>query len=125
MGGFLLILILIFLLWPLIMRWMQGFMARRAEDMLRRMAGAPSRKEEQKYRKKTENEKRGRPYSSDRRRHPAKIMNEVAEDVEYTEIVEYSETTIEVGTGPERHQRIYRESQVEDVKYTEIKVSKK
>lgn len=124
MGSALLILIIIFLLWPLIMRWIRGFMAHRAEDILRRMAGAPSRKEEQQRRKSNEREKRG-PYSADRRRHPAKILNEVAEDAEYTEIIEYSESTIEIDNGPERHRRIYRESQVEDVKYTEIKVSKK
>lgn len=106
----------------MIVRWLQGYMARRAEDMLRKMAGQPTRKEE---RRRTQQQKSSGPPPPPSHRHPAKMMNEVAEDVEYTEIREYSETTIEVGSGPERQQRIYRESQVEDVKYTEIKITKK
>jgi len=49
MGVFLIILLLLLILWPWISpyvtRWIRMFMARRAEDMMRRMMGMPSRKE--------------------------------------------------------------------------------
>lgn len=134
MGIALIIIALLFLLWPYIVRWLQRYMTRRAEDMFRRMAGQPTRKEEQRAQRKQRNasshnrhnDSRGeRPQPPRNPVHPAKMMNEVAEDVEFTEIREYSESTLEVGTGPKRQQRIYRESQVEDARYTEIKTSRK
>ncbi len=43
MGIFLIVLILLFLCWPMIKRWMARFMANRAEDFIRNAAGMPPR----------------------------------------------------------------------------------
>lgn len=47
------------------------------------------------------------------------MMKEVAEDVQYTEVREYSQTTIHTESGDTS--TTYTETQVEDVKFTEIK----
>ncbi len=105
-------------------------MARRAEDMVRRMAGMPSRKEEQRRRKQNEKEnRRNQTAGNGGRRHRSyyqkeedgiKSMKEYAEDVEYTEIKEYSESTIlEQNETGQTH--IYNESQVSDVEFIETK----
>ncbi len=130
MGVALIIIILICLFWPVIMRYLQRFMANRAEDMVRRMAGMPSRKEEKRRRKEAQkrNASNGAASSYSRSTEEAvdgvKAMREYAEDVTFTEIKEYSSETIigEDPTGKER--RIYREEQVSDVEYVEIKVKK-
>ena len=120
MSVFFAILIIVILLWPLISKWLRGFMARRAEDMLRRMAGAPTRKQEQKARRKREKEQRAQKPPTPPGPKPTDLMREVAEDVEFTEIKDFSSTTIETENG-RYEQRTYRESQVEDVKFTEVK----
>lgn len=127
MGVFLIILLILALLWPYIMRWMRGYLMRKAEDRLRQMMGAPPRQEERKQRR----QRREDPRRGDTRRrrpnpHPAQAMKEVAEDVRYTEIIDYSESTSTVDVQQEngtRH-REYHEEQVEDVKFTEIKTKK-
>lgn len=105
-------------------------MATRAEDMVRRMAGMPTRKEEQRRRKQNEKEnRRNQTTRNGNRNHRSyykrgedgvKSMKEYAEDVEYTEIKEYSESTIlkQDETG---HSHIYNESQVSDVEFIETK----
>lgn len=122
MGGFLIFLLIIALLWPLLMRWFRRFMAHRTEDFIRKMTGQPSRRQERKRRR---TEERNAAESSDYRRprrfrHPADQLKKVAEDVEYTESVDYSESTTLDGDNA-RARRIYREEQIEDVKYTEVK----
>lgn len=132
MGIFLIILIIVLVCWPwispYISRWIRNFMSRRAEDMMRRMMGMPSRKEERKKARRQESEKRkgAGGYSSARGRkksrhatHPAELMKKVAEDVEYVEIKEFESTTIIEDDGDT--QRVYHEEQVTDVEYTEIK----
>ena len=126
MGIFLIILLLICLFWPVITRWLRGYMSRRAEDMIRRMAGMPSRKEEQRRAKATQNrryrqEQQHRSYQEHQAEREAalKNMRESAVDVEYTEIREYSEDTVIEGSGARREKRIYRESQVTDAEWTE------
>ena len=101
-------------------------MSRRAEDMIRRMAGMPSRKEEQRRAKATQNrryrqEQQHRSYQEHQAEREAalKNMRESAVDVEYTEIREYSEDTVIEGSGARREKRIYRESQVTDAEWTE------
>lgn len=132
MGIFFIILIIIFLCWPWITKWLRGYMARRAEDMVRRMAGMPSRKEEQKRRREQERQQKRNGYSAGstrgRNRGSAngkdtdsiRSMQEYAEDVEFTETKEYSETEIIEDDG-KGNRRIYRESQVSDAEYIEIK----
>lgn len=102
------------------MRWLRGFMMRRTEDMLRQAMGQPTRSQEQKARRKEqrrqETEKHSRPRAT---RHPGAMMQRVAEDVQFVEIKEYSKTSLDIDADSRR--TLYREEQVEDVKYTEIK----
>lgn len=124
MGVFLIILLILALLWPYIMRWMRGYLMRKAEDRLRQMMGAPPRQEERRQnRQRRDDSRRGdtRPRRSNP--HPAQAMKEVAEDVRYTEIIDYSESTSTVDVQEENgtRRREYHEEQVEDVKFTEIK----
>lgn len=124
MGVFLIILLILALLWPYIMRWMRGYLMRKAEDRLRQMMGAPQRQEERRQnRQRRDDSRRGdtRPRRSNP--HPAQAMKEVAEDVRYTEIIDYSESTSTVDVQEENgtRRREYHEEQVEDVKFTEIK----
>lgn len=78
-------------------------MARRAEDMVRKMAGMPSRKEEERRRKQQQRQQRDNSYSRTGRRgrqyasneeDSIRSMQEYAEDVEFTETKEYSESEI-------------------------------
>lgn len=124
MGVFLIILLILALLWPYIMRWMRGYLMRKAEDRLRQMMGAPTRQEERRQRRQQRDDSRRgdtRPRGSNP--HPAQAMKEVAEDVRYTEIIDYSESTSTVDVQEENgtRRRVYHEEQVEDVKFTEIK----
>lgn len=121
-----------FIFWPQITRWIHRLMVRRAEDMVRKMAGMPSRKEEERRRKQQEKQQRA---SGSHRNHsrgsrsgghagnPEEVvrnMQQYAEDVEFVETKKYSETEIsEEDSKGNRH--IYRESQVSDVEYIEIK----
>ena len=79
MGVFLIILLILALLWPYIMRWMRGYLMRKAEDRLRQMMGAPPRQEERRQdRQRRDDSRRG---DTRRRRsnpHPAQAMKEVA-----------------------------------------------
>lgn len=131
MGIFLIILIIVVLCWPWISRYISrmvsNFMSHRAEDMMRRMMGMPSRKEERKNARRRDNaEKKSGTYSGRSRAHrhngathPAQLLKSVAEDAEYVEIKEFDSTTIVEDDGATR--RIYHEEQVSDVEYTEIK----
>ena len=104
-------------------------MSRRAEDMMRRMMGMPSRKERRKAKRQSAGDgfsrtRTGSAGNAHRRHRPptadaAAILKSVAEDVEFTEIREFESTTI----ADERkgEQRIYREEQVTDAEFTEIK----
>lgn len=136
MGAFLIILIAVWLLFiifrPAVTRWVQRFMARRAEDMMRRMMGMPSRSEEKRRRRQASRDSgsgstRGERRSSRRYHRPAQadaadLMRSVAVDVEYTEIREFESTTIadEAPGGP----RVIDEEQVTDAEYTEIRGSR-
>lgn len=130
---FLIILLVIWLCWPAISRWLQRMMLRRTEDMIRRMTGMPSRKEEERSRRNRQKEsgknaraRRGRADSRqsghmDESAHQA--MRSYAEDVEFTEVREFSQTTISEN---ETSSEGYRyESQVSDAEFTEIKTGGK
>ena len=106
-------------------RWFSGFMARRTEDMMRRMMGMPSRKEEKRQNKKRKErasasqKKTGRNSGKAPKPHPAEMMKSVAEDVVFTEIKEFESRTIIENDG--ENTRIVVEEQITDVEYTEIK----
>lgn len=119
----LLILLLLFLLWPTIMRLLRGYMSRKAEDYLRKMTGMPPR--EKSSRKSRSSHSAGRQKGKgDTSVHDDEpiIPREYAEDVEFVEIKEYSES---VTIGENASGVSYTvESQVSDVEYREIKSSK-
>lgn len=132
MGIFLIFLLIVALLWPYIVRLLRRYMAGRAEDMMRRMAGMPSRKEERRRaRRNNAASSGGNPGPhSERRRHSApsqdaaSIMKDVAEDVEFTEIREFESESILEEEDSRRTRRIYREEQVSDAEYTEIRTKR-
>ena len=137
MSIFLIIIIIGIACWPWISRWLRGYMARRAEDYLRRATGMPprpgSREEKRQQRASRQNaagsgKSSANTYFSRRsrsqkrtRRNPNEpiIPKEYAEDVEFVETKSYSETTI--GESSAGSARQYAESQVSDVEFVEIK----
>ena len=140
MGIFLIVLILLFLCWPMIKRWMARFMANRAEDFIRNAAGMPPRPGSRKARQQARHaanssgsDNGGYAYggtrSSSRRRSGPRgrqngpiIPKEYAEDVEFVETIDYSETEIRTDGKPGRaSSSSYQESQVSDAEWEEIK----
>lgn len=132
--------------WPRISRWLRRraaeYASRRAEDWMRRMMGMPSRKEEERAARRQRantapgkdaaaadgfasafndprRRQRGRRYHRPARYRAADLMRAVAVDVEYTEIREFSSSTI---AGDGHTFRFETEEQVTDVKYTEINI---
>lgn len=131
MGIFLIFLLILALLWPYIMRLLRRYMAGRAEDMMRRMAGMPTRKEERRRaRRNRAAASGGNGPRQESRRHSApsqdaaSIMKDVAEDVEFTEIREFESESILEEEDSRRARRIYREEQVSDVEFTEIRTKR-
>lgn len=141
MGLFLIILLVVFIFWPWISRWVgrwfRSYMTRRAEDMVRRAMGMPSRKEEERAARasngsdRTQSAHTGSPH----RRHASKpgsryhrpsrtdaaaLLKSVAVDVEYTEIKEFDSTTI-IDDDGRGNPRVYDEEQVSDVEFMEIR----
>lgn len=133
MGVFLIILLAIWLALTLfrkpIGQWMSRMRSRMFEDMVRRMMGMPSRKEERRRARQASGESRrgsgygasGRRSGQRRRSHEdaAAMMHSVAVDVEYTEIKEFDSTVI--AEGPASDTRFISEEQVSDAEFTEIK----
>lgn len=124
MGIAIVIIILIILCWPMISKWMQGFLARRTEDYLRKATGMPPRpgsreaKRQARQQQQQPRSSRSRYYHS----HQPLIPKEYAEDVEFVETVSYSQTTtIGVETARPASRTVYHESQVSDVEWVEIK----
>lgn len=100
-------------------------MARRAENYFRRMAGMPPRDNGKKRKQKADAGNGARRGGQNPRRHTDDgpiIPKEYAEDVEFTEYKEYSEADL-LRTEEPDGTTTYRESQVEDAEYTEIKKS--
>ena len=91
---FLILIIVCILFWPWISKWLRGYLARRSEDALRKMMGMPTRKEEEKIRKKREdrNTRTTSYYREDeglsRGEKIVRDMQEYAEDVDFIEIKE-------------------------------------
>lgn len=104
--------------------------------MMRRMMGMPSRKEEERARRRAERESNkggsaGRKGKSQSERHhrpaqadAAAMLNSVAEDVEYTEIREFDSTTIASDSEDGKTHVEYHEEQVTDAEFVEIKTKR-
>lgn len=132
MGVALIIFLLILLLWPTIMKWIRAYMARRAEDFIRNATGMPPRPGSRQERKQRERAQTASDSGSRYGRRARKsgwsmspdepiIPKEYAEDVEFVETKDYSETTVGDIDG-DGHTRVrYHESQVTDVEWEEIK----
>ncbi len=142
------VLVIFAIVWLLfgqqIRNWFAGFMARRTEDYIRKATGMPPRpgsreakrqqREEQKAQSQRSSQRASGYYdgrSSRRRRSTGSynsneplIPKEYAEDVEFTETISYSETTIGVASS-DGNTTVYHESQVSDVEWEEIKVKTK
>lgn len=134
MALFFALLFLLIITWPLWRQWFYRFMSRRTEDAFRKAMGMPSRKEEQKMRREQEQRqqhyasgntgRRNNNRSQTHTRHSYSnriIPPEYAVDVEFTEYKNYSETTITDNDTRSNTTSFKYESQVEDVKYVEIK----
>ena len=127
-GIAILLLIVLLICWvgPRIKRWLQRKAMEKAEDYMRQTFGMPprenSRKSKKRDKKQQETNNRGRtqrPYSS----HAGPIIpKEYAEDVEFVEIIDYSSSEIRMEKKGET--KIYHESQISDVEWTEIKQSR-
>ena len=138
----LVILFLLIVLRPLLHRWVAPLMQRwimgKMEDRMRRMVGMPTRKEEKKAQKRRRKERRdgsasfhsasggGREGSRRGRNSSGYVdyLRNYAEDVEFVEIKNFSES-VEIGQENKKDSAAdYRiEQQVEDVEFVEIKYS--
>lgn len=131
---FVLILVLLPLVWPYIARAIKRYMMGKFEDRMRRMMGMPTRAEEKKARRRRENDspyaaaaggnsrRRGRGRSHDVGDPAAdlRMMRSYAEDVEFTEIKEYSEEIRFSGDKEGKRENIKMEEQVSDVEFVVI-----
>ena len=130
MAIFLIICIVLFLLWPNIKKWLARYMARKTEDFLRSATGMPPR-DKSRARSSSRDDRGGEAFygragggRNEKRKKSASdgpiIPREYAEDVEFVESVEYSQTTIREALA-DGSQRLYTESQVRDVESVSYK----
>ena len=124
LGILILVVVFFWLVWPVISRWLKQKAMERAEDYMRSTMGMPPR--DKKKGKKQEENSRKETYYHRSRRHPFEtqekdgpiIPKEYAEDVEFTETIDYSRAEYKEAA---KGKAIYHESQVSDVEYVEIK----
>lgn len=133
MAYVLLALLIILFFWPAIKRWLARQAANRAEDYIRRAAGLPPRPGSRRERRQNARQDSRRTYArkaadqrhtrrNDSRTSPI-IPPEYAEDVDFVETVEWSQTTItaESESSKRRTGSFKAESQVSDAEWVEIK----
>lgn len=90
------VIILLVVFWPRISVWIRQFMARRAEDAIRKMFGMPSRQEEEKAREKyreSVRQAREQQEKASAGEDIVKAMQQYAEDVDFVEIREEESDT--------------------------------
>ena len=127
LGILILIVIFFWLVWPAISRWLRRKAMEKAEDYLRssmgmpprdkkkRKAGAQSPYDDEGYYGRTRTN--SSQHSSHRHEGPI-IPKEYAEDVEFTETIDYSEKEYHIDP---KGRETYHESQISDAEYIEIK----
>lgn len=123
MGILILIVIFFWLIWPTVSRWIKRKAMERAEDYMRSSFGLPPREKKRKKSKQRVDESENDDYGQHRtyrRRsgHGPIIPKEYAEDVEFTETIDYSEEEHRHSAGGEER---YHESQISDAEFIEIK----
>ena len=126
LGILILVVLFFWLFWPTVSRWLKRKAMERAEDYMRAQMGMPPRdRKKEKQKQKDESQNNG--YYQGRRRNPfgpdaygkePLIPKEYAEDVEFTETKDYSETE-HINHKPTTE--TYHESQISDAEWTEIK----
>ena len=118
---FLTIILVTIALWlifsPYIKPWLRRRAERKLQDYLRAQMGMPTEKEQRRARREAEKQEKR---TSGKLHAPAEIIpREYAVDVEYTEIRQFSQTTI--ASDSDSGRSFVTECQVSDVEYTEIK----
>ena len=128
LGILILIVVFFWLVWPAISRWLKRKAMQRAEDYMRASMGMPPRdKKKNKYNKEQKNSsdnfyyqrQRRNPFGNDSYSNQSIIPKEYAEDVEFTETKEFSNS--EEQKSSSRNINTYHESQISDAEWTEIK----
>ena len=127
LGILILVVLFFWLLWPKISRWLKRKAMERAEDYMRASMGMPPRnKKRDKSRQNKEYEgntsygrQRRNPFGPERYTEEPIIPKEYAEDVEFTEMKDYSESYKNNKEGEKTE--TYHESQISDAEWTEIK----
>ena len=129
LGIIVLIVIFFWLVWPAISRWLKRKAMEKAEDYMRSSMGMPPR--DKKRKKSQEENAESSRYSYDNRRQRRNpfgqgkygnepiIPKEYAEDVEFTEVKDYSGKDIKIES-PDKSET-FHESQISDAEWTEIK----
>ena len=131
MKGLAILILIVLFFWivgPFIMKWAKRKAMERAEDYMRQSMGLPPRhKKKSKFSKQQRQQEKQQYYQRERRnpfgpdaygKEPL-IPKEYAEDVEFTETIDYSAHEIKIEK--EGDKKIYHESQISDVEWTEIK----
>ena len=130
LGILILVVLFLWLVWPYIARWLKRKATERAEDYLRASMGMPPRDKKNRkkanYRNSEEEQtyyqrQRRNPFSKDRYTKGPIIPPEYAEDVEFTETIDYSSETHKTHTTASGETTSFHESQISDVEFTEIK----
>ncbi|MCH5239194.1 MAG: hypothetical protein J1F38_03135 [Muribaculaceae bacterium] len=129
LGILILVVLFFWIVWPFIARWLKRKAIERAEDYMRASMGMPPRDKKSSKRDNNYSEsqtfyqrERKNPRESSKSRNNPIIPKEYAEDVEFTEIIEFSEETI-ISKKNKENINIYHESQISDVEWTEVKKS--
>ncbi|MCH5225650.1 MAG: hypothetical protein J1D77_06595 [Muribaculaceae bacterium] len=125
LGILILVVLFIWIVWPYIARWLKRKAIERAEDYMRAQMGMPPR--DKKSRRKSqedetfsrEGRQRRNPFGQDRYGAEPLIPKEYAEDVEFVETKDYSET--ELREKRAHTETYYHESQISDAEWTEVK----
>ena len=126
-GLAILVLIVLFfwLLWPMVSRWLKRKAMERTEDYIRRSMGMPPREKKGGRNRDNRESYREQTYQRHYRTHKSDepiIPKEYAEDVEFVEVKEFSSERIT--QQKEGNTKTYKESQISDVEWTEIKKSR-
>lgn len=131
MGTFLTLIVIFLILWifwrTIGRRLMMRYMQHKVEDITRSAFGMPPRpgsRKEKKQKKSGNENRKGNSYRGYGFRRAATqpiIPREYAEDVEFVEIKEYSQTNIAMDADGDVKVEQYNESQITDVEWEEIK----
>lgn len=130
LGILILVVVFFWIVWPYISRWLKRKAMERAEDYMRRSMGMPPR-DKKSRRKSSQQESSERSYYGRERRNPFGpekygnepiIPKEYAEDVEFTETKDYSESRVD--KEEKNGREYYHESQISDAEYIELKKSR-